>query len=167
MLGWTQEWFCHTLVPRSLSSLLPILSQLSSSSHGWIEYSPPSLSAGHGLLLLIVEEGKRQEAMCILELETAQRKTSKEGRLLGGGNIDLKSSHAWQVYCWDNGQLTRQRDVMLHSHVKIHSAGRRMVVFNRVPKTGSLGILNLPELRVSVLTLQRSQQFHHQWWHRQ
>ena len=116
---------------------------------GWIAAASPSPNGGHGLLFLKMEDGRHQGAV-YLDQGRACRGTYNKGRLFDCTNIDLKKSPTCLgLPHVENGKDAEKRNVSLPFHIKFSVAGRVMValkdilLFNRVPKTGSLGILNL------------------------
>ena len=155
MLGWVEEGCLHGPVFLLSEDRRLLFSGFFHNGRplGWFATASPSQSAGHGLLLLKMEDGRRQEAV-YLDQQSGCRGTYKEGKLLDCVHIDLKKSPSDTCLALPSiGQEkdATVQDVTLPFHVKINSAGRVMValkdilLFNRVPKTGSLGILNLLE----------------------
>ena len=155
MLGWVEEGCLHGPVFLLSEDRRLLFSGLfhNGRPRGWFAAASPSSTAGHGLLLLKEEDGRRQEAV-YLDQERACWGTYMEGKLLGCVHFDLKKPPTDTCLALPrigHEKESTEREVSLPFHVKINSSGRVMValkdilIFNRVPKTGSLGIINLLE----------------------
>ena len=101
-----------------------------------------------------MKEGRHHQEAVYIDQKSACRGTLTDGRLAECGLFDIKKSLS--DTCLGRPHFgakkdTIVKDVTLPFHVKVNTAGRVMValknilMFNRVPKTGSLGILNILE----------------------
>ena len=126
MLGWVEEGCLHGPVFLLSEDRLLLFSGLfhNGRPRGWLAAASPSSTAGHGLLLLKEEEGRRQEAV-YLSQETACWGTYMEGKLLDCVHIDLKKPSTDTCLALPrigHEKESKEREVSLPFHVKINSS---------------------------------------------
>ena len=101
-----------------------------------------------------MEEGGSDQEAVYVDHKSACRGTLTDGRLAECGLFDIQKSSSdtcLGLPHFGAKKETKVKDITLPFHVKVNTAGRVMValknilLFNRVPKTGSLGILNILE----------------------
>ena len=101
-----------------------------------------------------MEEGRHHLEAVYIDQKSACRGTLTNGRLAECGLFDIKKSSSdtcLELPHFGARKDTKVKDITIPFHVKVNTAGRVMValknilLFNRVPKTGSLGILNILE----------------------